>query len=398
MSASSFALFLLLLPVLAPAPRALEAQTLRGRVVDALTDQPISGALVRLNDGERATTTQENGWFQFDGLTSGAVELSVHQLGYSDLTATVAVPGTDPLVLRLQPQPIELEGVEAYNERLRHDALRRAHDLDAFYRTFDRDDILASAATNALGFLTEDVGIPILPCDGAREELGLCVRKPGLHPCDLGGCRATNGQFRGISGIRWVARVPVYLDDAPLPGGLTALEERTLEDIYRVESFGDRGERQLRFYTGGYLQYLSTGAERPGRGEAGWSAARGEAQGDLTAIGAAAEGPLTLRLEVVNAAADARQVPFTIVGAFARDGAAMAGAVVELLGPAGERFGITRVEDESGAFLLRAPGQGSYVLRLLHEELGARRSQPFRLGGGEWARVVVTAGAGSAQR
>lgn len=37
----------------------------------------------------------------------------------------------------------------------------------------------------------------------------------------------------------------------------------TLHDIHRIETYGDRGERQIRLYTSGYLRMVELGAARP---------------------------------------------------------------------------------------------------------------------------------------
>ena len=36
-----------------------------------------------------------------------------------------------------------------------------------------------------------------------------------------------------------------------------------MEDIHRVEAFGNRGERGLRFYTSGYLRLVEAGLIKP---------------------------------------------------------------------------------------------------------------------------------------
>ena len=72
-------------------------------------------------------------------------------------------------------------------------------------------------------------------------------------------------------------------------------------------------------------------------------------------------------------------------------GYVLEGAVVELVGPRGERFGAVRAEAD-GTFTLDAPGPGTYHLRVLHRELGAMTSAAFELPAGHRADVVLRLG------
>jgi len=74
-------------------------------------------------------------------------------------------------------------------------------------------------------------------------------------------------------------------------------------------------------------------------------------------------------------------------------GAPLAAAVIELVGPNGERLGITRA-DPDGAFTLTAPAPGRYHLRALHEDHGAATSDAFELAEGQAADVLLTMGGG----
>jgi hypothetical protein len=67
--------------------------TLRGRVVDADTDQPLSDALVVIQRPERRTTTDADGRFEFAGVLPGTQPLFVSLVGYSLARPDVHVPG-----------------------------------------------------------------------------------------------------------------------------------------------------------------------------------------------------------------------------------------------------------------------------------------------------------------
>ena len=57
--------------------------TLRGQVVNAVNNEPISEAVVRLVGGEQQSQTDEEGWFLLDGLPEGKVPLEVSADGFT---------------------------------------------------------------------------------------------------------------------------------------------------------------------------------------------------------------------------------------------------------------------------------------------------------------------------
>jgi len=65
----------------------LAQSTLRGTVVDNMTNEPIPGAVVRV-DGRQATgTTDFEGKFRIDNLAPGLVNVRVESFGYEAYTA-----------------------------------------------------------------------------------------------------------------------------------------------------------------------------------------------------------------------------------------------------------------------------------------------------------------------
>jgi len=63
-------------------------------------------------------------------------------------------------------------------------------------------------------------------------------------------------------------------------------------------------------------------------------------------------------------------------------GAPVAGVIVELLGPRGERF-VAVLSDSAGAFRLEADGPGTYAVRAHHNSYGMARSPVLELRAGE---------------
>jgi hypothetical protein len=93
----------------------VERFTVTGTVIDAVTGDPIRKALVQINGPQqRATFTDGDGRFQFEGIPAGIVPVSAQKPGYlgeqemrSPMQATVEVgakPG--PVVLKLTPEGV----------------------------------------------------------------------------------------------------------------------------------------------------------------------------------------------------------------------------------------------------------------------------------------------------
>lgn len=260
---------------------AQQGEQLRGRVVDAVTGFPIAGAVVRIPVLERYTITNEDGWFGMGGLEKRRYGLEVAQLGYSLATPWARLPQADPLTILLTPQPIELEAVRAYNHKLDRDAKRHAFGRGRFYRVFDREDILATGADNGVEFLRQGPRMPIVVCDMNDPLELLCTRRPfhgvagvlAALPLFTGRTRVSAGasgaqaealgRSNRIAAIKGLAFPTVYVDDYLVPGGIAALKDVSLGDVHRVETYGMRGETEIRFYTAGYLELLATGATRP---------------------------------------------------------------------------------------------------------------------------------------
>lgn len=86
------------------------AASLQGRILDAETGEGLSAATVTLA-GSPAVATDDEGWFQIDGIESGAHLVSVYRLGYTPLSqALVSLrDAAAPIVIALLAQPIIFE-------------------------------------------------------------------------------------------------------------------------------------------------------------------------------------------------------------------------------------------------------------------------------------------------
>lgn len=81
-----------------------QAAELTGRVLDATTGSAISGASVSI--GNQATSTDEEGRFEFEKVGSGTYEVRVTRWGYVDFTQSVTLTsGSNQIELRVTPGP-----------------------------------------------------------------------------------------------------------------------------------------------------------------------------------------------------------------------------------------------------------------------------------------------------
>lgn len=84
-----------------------------GTIRDRTTGQPLSGAMVALDDVERRVLTDDVGGYLFEVVTPGPHHLSVHLDGFETRTLHALVPPAGRLEINvsLHPDPIPLEGV-----------------------------------------------------------------------------------------------------------------------------------------------------------------------------------------------------------------------------------------------------------------------------------------------
>lgn len=147
----------------------LDAQTLRGRVLDALDERPVAGALVELVDtlgGRRAVAISDTaGAYRLTAAAPGFFHVQAERIGFADYRSALlelsSPAGTYRADLLMPRAPVPLPGLEVTAERraeiersvrleiglsprsLRHDLilrpeieshLDRAHDLDDLVR------------------------------------------------------------------------------------------------------------------------------------------------------------------------------------------------------------------------------------------------------------------------
>lgn len=201
--------------------------TLGGVVLDAVTGAGLPWASLWLRDRARASA-DERGAFRFPLAPTGSYLLLVERLGYESLYVPVRVAAPSaPVVVRLQPDPVLLEGIGVVIDRFEN---RR----NAYPRTvwaFGEDRLGRSAASDVVQFLRHEGGVVLVPCRAGTIGLACVVR------------RGRTVQPR------------VYLDETPLICGLDVLASYHPSELFLVEYYVG-GQPQIRAYTRDFVERL----------------------------------------------------------------------------------------------------------------------------------------------
>ena len=93
-----------------------------GKVIDKETEQPISGAVVKIESNGQVlaeTTTEKDGSFQFTQSPEGKKHLKVNLIGYNTYSKVIAPDSSDNLEIALSGQTFELAPIEIIGQSLR---------------------------------------------------------------------------------------------------------------------------------------------------------------------------------------------------------------------------------------------------------------------------------------
>ena len=211
--------------------------TLTGQVLDGITHTPVIAAVIKVPALTRFTFTDVNGRFHFSDFPEGTWHVIVEHLGYNTVEGTVAVAEGNGLFLRMTPNPVALEGlmVQTRSERL---LAQRRQRFPFRVTRISPQVIMGSAGTdpaaifrrNSLSYITACPD-PAAPTDRMTPD---CVHKRG----DL-------------------ARITVFLDEFPMPGGMLHLSAMPREEIHSMDWIPETA--QLRVYTRVFIERLDNG-------------------------------------------------------------------------------------------------------------------------------------------
>jgi hypothetical protein len=178
---------LVLLFTAPPAPVA--GQTLVGRVLDQVGEQPLGGAMValvaRTGEARDRTVTGDDGRFTLTPPEPGEYLLTAELFGYATTRSplfALTTEGEAPVELLMSPVPIGLEGLDVTVEELAAEELDRmglsADQLGN--RWIERSRIDAIPVKRDLGTIVEhtvQAGVQVIRPENANggSDVGLCV-------------------------------------------------------------------------------------------------------------------------------------------------------------------------------------------------------------------------------
>jgi len=185
--------------------------------------RPLAGAFVALDGSDWGSLTDEVGRFRIEDVDASHVALTVEQLGYDTLRWEGPVAAGEPLTLRMTPRPVLLEGLHVVTDRFES----RRRSVPTTVRWFDRGALASSPQESALDFVRTRAGVPLVHCYGTWGDRCLIVRGRVVQPS-------------------------VWIDEAPVIGGLDYLSVIRPYELYMVEVYA--GGRQIRAYTTQFME------------------------------------------------------------------------------------------------------------------------------------------------
>ena len=209
---------------------------LAGQIVDALTQTPVISAVIKVPELRRYVFSDVNGRFAFPDFPEGTWEIVVEMLGYHTLDGAVTVADGNGLLLRLNPDPIALEGLRV---RSLADGLLAERRIRIPYRV---TTLSATVFGNSINpdptvVFRRNARSFIVPCPETEEDAD-----EQLAP----GCFITRGR---------PARIVVYLDEGRLPEGMVQLSMLDQRDIHAMDWIPEMAE--LRVYTRRFIEKLN---------------------------------------------------------------------------------------------------------------------------------------------
>ncbi len=141
--------------------------TIKGKVIDANTQQPLVGANLYLSDLKANTSTNANGEFTFNNLpTKGKFLLEVRYIGYKTSSQLIDLASPKDIVFSLESSVIE--SAEIVITGTPFSAKNKTNSLAVI--TVSRDKLAQSAATNLIDAIAKVPGVAQVTTGGAISK------------------------------------------------------------------------------------------------------------------------------------------------------------------------------------------------------------------------------------
>jgi hypothetical protein len=226
-------LALALSATLSPAVCAAQAEaqtvTVRGRVLDRASGQPLRGVTVDFPDLRARVFTDGDGYFGVERLPAGEHPIKLYHIGYQPVEQKLALTaGEQSFVIRMTADPVELAGVTVSVDRMEH----RRINAPMMSRVWGDSALAMFRRPSTRAFLSTEAGLQTTNCGAQDRGEGTCAWVRG-EP----------------------TRVTVILDEQLALGGLEDLVGLSPRDLYRVEVY--RGGGLVVAYTKNFVKALA---------------------------------------------------------------------------------------------------------------------------------------------
>ena len=186
-------------------------EKLKGRVVDAQTQEPLAGATIKVLQPAQTISTNNEGYFEL-GLARGEYQLQVQYLGYEPKEQNLAIPFAGNLLISLQANENTLQEVNI---------------VSTGYQTLPKERATGSFTQIDKQLLNRNVGINILDrLEGIAS--GLLLNR-GLPT--QGGANNAKIAIRGRSTLFANAEPLIVLDGFPYDGTIDQINPADIESI-----------------------------------------------------------------------------------------------------------------------------------------------------------------------
>lgn len=217
-----------------------QAVVVRGRVEDAEWREPLAGVRVTSVDSSASVLTDSLGRFSLLMRPDGPFAVLAERLGYAPDRFELGAGAPSRIsVLRLEPAPVELEGVEVVTEsalsEVLRDLRRRRNAYFGPVSVFDRVQLERYAPFGTAWDFIRRQTMQVYECMNALS--GLCTRERGRRSLR--------------SGPREL-HVRVCIDGRDSWGAVAELNSLDIESVAMIEIFG-HGRGSIRVYTPGYI-------------------------------------------------------------------------------------------------------------------------------------------------
>lgn len=209
--------------------------TLTGQIIDALNETPVISAVVKVPELRRYSFSDVNGRFTFSDFPQGTWDIVVDMLGYHTLDGSVSVAEGNGLLLRLNPDPVALDGlrVRTRSERLLSERRRR---IPYRVTTIPSTTFANSINPDPTAIFRRNSRSTVLPCPETAEHAD-----EQMTP----NCFLHRGRM---------AKITVFLDEGRLESGMVELMMLPQEDVHSMDWIPTMGE--LRVYTRHFIERL----------------------------------------------------------------------------------------------------------------------------------------------